>query len=344
MMRPLKNILYVQTQNAWLHKDGENVVMNVQKEVKGRVPIHKLSGIVCFGQVSISPALMAHCTEHGISISFLNQFGKFQARIEGAVSGNVLLRREQYRIQDNAQRSLNIAQNMIIGKTVNQRQVIKRYLRDYKDTLSDDIKNKLNRSAEYIERGIYRITETQDYQQLLGIEGDLGREYFSVFPHFIRHADFYFHGRIKHPATDPTNALLSFAYTLMTHECRNALETVGLDPQCGFFHQLRAGRISLALDLVEEFRPMIDRFVLSLINKKQFAIKDFEVLDNGAMHLTDTARQTFFKAWHDRKQQVLLHDWFEEKVPFGLIPHLQATILARHIRGDIDSYVPFLWK
>ena len=169
-------------------------------------------------------------------------------------------------------------------------------------------------------------------------------EYFAVFPYFIRHADFDFAKRTRNPPTDPVNALLSFAYTLMTHECRSSLETVGLDPNSGFFHQLRAGRPSLALDLVEEFRPMLDRFVLSLINKKQFGKKDFTTLENGAVALKDDARQLFLKAWHDRKQQTLYHDWFEEAVPFGLLPHLQATIMARHIRGDIDSYVPFLWK
>ena len=343
-MRPLKNTLYVQTQNAWLNKDGENIVLNVEREVKGRIPIHKIDGIVCFGQVSLSPALMAHCTASNITITFLNQFGKFQARVEGAVSGNVLLRREQYRIADDSERSLVISQTIILGKVFNQRQVIRRYLRDYKDSLDTDIQIRLDKAKKYLELGLNRVVQTQNNAELLGREGELAGEYFAVFPRFIRHSDFDFAKRTRNPPTDPVNALLSFAYTLMTHECRSALETVGLDPNSGFFHQLRAGRPSLALDMVEEFRPMIDRFVLSLINKKQLGRKDFITLDNGAVVLKDEPRQLFLKAWHDRKQQLLYHDWFEETVPFGLLPHLQATIMARHIRGDIDSYVPFLWK
>ncbi|WP_315043035.1 type I-C CRISPR-associated endonuclease Cas1c [Faucicola mancuniensis] len=344
-MRPLKNTLYVQTQNAWLNKDGENIVLkNVEREVKGRVPIHKIGGIVCFGQVSLSPALMAHCTANGITITFLNQFGKFQARVEGAVSGNVLLRREQYRIADDSKRSLAISQTIILGKVFNQRQVIRRYLRDYKDSLDADSQTRLDKAQKYLELGLNRVIQTQNNAELLGREGELASEYFAVFPHFIRHADFDFAKRTRNPPTDPVNALLSFAYTLMTHECRSALETVGLDPNSGFFHQLRAGRPSLALDMVEEFRPMIDRFVLSLINKKQLGKKDFTTLHNGAVVLKDEPRQLFLKAWHDRKQQSLYHEWFEETVPFGLLPHLQATIMVRHIRGDIDSYVPFLWK
>lgn len=343
-MRPLKNTLYVQTQNAWLNKDGENIVMNVEREVKGRVPIHKIDGIVCFGQVSLSPALMAHCTTNNITITFLNQFGKFQARVEGAVSGNVLLRREQYRIADDNERSLIISQTIILAKIFNHRQVIRRYLRDYKDSLDESSRNRLDKAQKYLELGLNRVAQTQNNAELLGREGEMAGEYFSVFPNFIRHADFEFTKRTRNPPTDPVNALLSFAYTLMTHECRSALETVGLDPNSGFFHQLRAGRPSLALDMVEEFRPIIDRFVLSLINKKQLSKKDFTTLDNGAVALKDEPRQSFLKAWHDRKQQPLYHEWFEETVAFGLVPHLQATIMARHIRGDIDSYVPFLWK
>lgn len=343
-MRPLKNTLYVQTQNAWLNKDGENIVMNVEREIKGRVPIHKIDGIVCFGQVSLSPALMAHCTANGITITFLNQFGKFQARIEGAVSGNVLLRRAQYRLADDSEQSLAISQTLILGKVFNQRQVIRRYLRDYKDSLDEARQKRLDKAQKYLELGLNRVAQTQNNAELLGREGELASEYFAVFPQLIRHADFDFTKRTRNPPTDPVNALLSFAYTLMTHECRSSLETVGLDPNSGFFHQLRAGRPSLALDMVEEFRPIIDRFVLSLINKKQLGKKDFTTLDNGAVALKDEPRQLFLKAWHDRKQQPLYHDWFEETVPFGLVPHLQATIMARHIRGDIDSYVPFLWK
>lgn len=343
-MRPLKNTLYVQTQGAWLNKQGENVVMNVDHEVKGRVPVHKLEAIVCFGQVSLSPALMAHCTDNAITITHLNKYGKFQARIEGAVSGNVLLRREQYRIADNPERVLPICHSIILGKVHNQRQVIRRYLRDYKLQLDEDIVTQLASAQKRLENGLHKILTTQNLPDLLGREGEMASLYFGVFPHFIRNTEFHFNKRTRNPPTDAMNALLSFIYTLMTHDCRSALETVGLDPSCGVFHQLRPGRPSLALDLVEEFRPIVDRFVLSLINKKQLGKSDFKTEANGAVWLKDEARQTFFKAWHERKQQTIYHEWFEEAVPFGLLPHLQATIMARHIRGDIDAYIPFLWK
>lgn len=343
-MRPLKNTLFVQTQGAWLNKQGENIVMNIDYEVKGRVPIHKLEALVCFGQVSISPALMAHCTDNGITITHLNQYGKFQARIEGAVSGNVLLRREQYRISDDPQRVQPICHSIILGKVHNQRQVIRRYLRDYKAQLDAPIINSLDAAQQRLGYGLNKILATQNLPDLLGREGEMASIYFGVFPHFIRNTDFEFKKRTRNPPTDMVNALLSFSYTLMTHDCRSALETIGLDPACGMFHQLRPGRASLALDLVEEFRPMIDRFVLSLINKRQLGTSDFKQEVNGAVYLKEQARQTFFKAWHERKQQSIYHEWFEETVPFGLLPHLQATIMARHIRGDIDAYVPFLWK
>jgi CRISPR-associated protein Cas1 len=202
----------------------------------------------------------------------------------------------------------------------------------------------LDSAQQRLERGLNKILATQNLPDLLGREGEMASVYFSVFPQFIRNPDFSFAKRTRNPPTDAVNALLSFTYTLMTHDCRSALETVGLDPSCGVFHQLRPGRPSLALDLVEEFRPIVDRFVLSLINKKQLGKSDFKTEANGAVWLKDEARQTFFKAWHDRKQQTIYHEWFEETVPFGLLPHLQATIMARHIRGDIDAYIPFLWK
>ena len=343
-MRPIKNTLFVQTQGAWLNKQGENVVMNIDHEVKGRVPIHKLDAIVCFGQVSISPALMAHCTDNAITITHLNQYGKFQARIEGAVSGNVLLRREQYRIGDDPKRVQPICHSIILGKVHNQRQVVRRYLRVYKSQLDTEVVERLESVQIRLEHGLHKILATENLPDLLGREGEMASLYFSVFPYFIRNSDFHFAKRTRNPPTDAMNALLSFTYTLMTHECRSALETVGLDPACGVFHQLRAGRPSLALDLVEEFRPIVDRFVLSLVNKKQLSKSDFKTEASGAVWLKDEARSIFFRAWHDRKQQTIYHEWFEETVPFGLLPHLQATIMARHIRGDIDAYIPFLWK
>lgn len=343
-MQVLKNTLYVQTQDSWLNKDGENAVLTQDKAIKARIPLHKISGIVCFGNVLITPALMLHCSQKGITITFLSMFGRFQARVEGPLSGNVLLRRAQYQIADDPEQSFKISQKFITAKIFNHRQVVRRYLRDYGSQTDDDKRERLDLTQKRLAIAINRVGLSENNDQLLGYEGDAAREYFSVFDELIRNRQFNFSGRVRNPPTDPVNALLSFVYTLMTHECRSALETVGLDASCGFFHQLRPGRPSLALDLVEEFRPILDRFVVSLINKSQLSPSDFEYQDNGAVVLKDAARKEFLKAWHTRKQQKLNHDWFEETVPFGLLAHLQATILARHIRGDIDIYVPFLWQ
>lgn len=343
-MRPLRNVIYVQTQNAWLHKDNDNLVMKVGDETKVRLPIHKLQGLVCFGQVSISPYLMAHCTENAITITYLNLFGKFLARVEGPVSGNVLLRRTQHLIGANLQNSVAIARVMLVGKLYNQRAVIKRYIRDYADKNEPDKTKDLNIAEKRIQHCLQQLEHCHSIDTLMGKEGEAAQVYFGVFPQLIRQPDFEFDARRRRPPTDPVNALLSFAYTLLTHDCRSALETTGLDPASGFLHQLRSGRPSLALDLAEEFRPMIDRFVLSLINKRQIGLKDFETWPNGAVALKEEPRRTFLAAWQDRKQDTLLHRWFDETVPIGLLPWLQAQILARHLRGDCDSYVPFLWK
>lgn len=343
-MKPLKNVLYVQTQGAWLHKKGENLVMNVEQQTQARIPIHKLEGVICFGRVSLSPALMAHCCENGITITHLNQYGKFLGRIEGAVSGNVLLRRSQYRIGDKPADSIAIARHFIVGKLHNQRSVIRRYQRDYKDQLDTPTSHALQHASQRLAAILPKVLHCQRLPTLLGHEGDAAAEYFGVFDTFIRQADFVFDSRNRRPPRDPVNALLSFFYTMMTHDCRSALESSGLDPASGFFHQLRPGRPSLALDLLEEFRPLVDRFVLSLINRKQLHHKDFMTKENGAVILTDNARKTALAAWQERKQQTITHEWFDESVAIGLLPWLQAQILARHLRGDCDAYVPFLWK
>lgn len=343
-MRVLKNTLYVQTPDSWLHKQGENVVLKVDRETVGRVPVHKLQSIVCFGNVTVTSPLMAHCWQNAISISFLDQFGRFQARVEGPTTGNVLLRREQYRIADDQERTLSTCHTFLLGKFYNQRQVVNRCLRDYRDTLTEEAVNTLEYTQKRLRVGIKKALTLSSLQDLLGLEGELARQYFAAFKVLIRNEDFEFYGRTRNPPTDRVNALLSLAYVILTHDCRSALETVGVDPYCGFYHQLRPGRASLALDIVEEFRPVADRFVLSLINRKQVNKSSFEVQDNGAVSLTESGRRTFFKAWQDRKQDELNHAWFEEKAPLGLFPLLQAQIMARYIRGDIDSYVPFLWK
>jgi CRISPR-associated protein Cas1 len=341
-MRPLRNVIYIQTQNAWVHKDNENLVLKVGDELKARVPIHKLQGLVCFGQVSISPYLMAHCAENGVTITYLNQFGKFLARVEGPVSGNVLLRRTQHLTGADRDRSVAIARTMLIGKIYNQRAVLRRYLRDYGD--QSDAQAELAVAEKRLSRCLEQLNDCQSIDMLMGREGEAAQVYFGVFQHLIRQSDFQFDARRRRPPTDPVNALLSFCYTLLTHDCRSALETTGLDPASGFLHQLRSGRPSLALDLAEEFRPMIDRFVLSLINKRQLSVKDFDEWPNGSITLKEEPRRTLLAAWQDRKQDTLMHSWFEESAPVGLLPWLQAQILARFLRGDCDSYVPFLWK
>lgn len=344
-MRPLRNVIYVQTQNAWLHKDNDNLVMKVGDETKARVPIHKLQGLVCFGQVSISPYLMAHCAENAVTITYLNQFGKFLARVEGPVSGNVLLRRTQHLTGADRDKSVAIASTLLSGKLYNQRAVLRRYLRDYGSQVdAQGMVSELSTAEKRLSRCLQQLADCDAIDKLMGREGEAAQVYFGVFQHLIRQPDFQFDARRRRPPTDPVNALLSFCYTLLTHDCRSALETTGLDPASGFLHQLRSGRPSLALDLAEEFRPMIDRFVLSLINKRQLAVKDFEEWPNGSFTLKEEPRRTLLAAWQDRKQDTLMHPWFEESVPIGLLPWLQAQILARFLRGDCDSYVPFLWK
>lgn len=344
-MHPLRNVVYIQTQESWVHKDNDNLVVKVDKETKGRMPIHKLQGLVCFGQVSVSPQLMAHCSENGITITFLNLFGKFLARVEGPISGNVLLRRTQHLAGEDKDKSLAIAKTMISGKLYNQRAVLRRYMRDYAEQIPDEAALvDLKTAEQHISRYLVQLASCDNLDSLRGYEGKAADDYFGVFKQLIRQPKFEFHDRNRRPPTDAVNALLSLSYTLLTHDCRSALETTGLDPASGFLHQLRSGRPSLALDLVEELRPMADRFVLSLINRKQLVLKDFETLPNQAVVLKDEARKTFLAAWQDRKQDTLLHPWFEETVPIGLLPWLQAQILARHLRGDCDSYVPFLWK
>ncbi len=344
-MRPLRNVIYIQTQNAWVHKDNDNLVMKVGDEIKARVPIHKLQGLVCFGQVSISPYLMAHCAENAVTITYLNQFGKFLARVEGPVSGNVLLRRTQHLTGADRDKSVGIARTMLSGKLYNQRAVLRRYLRDYGDKGNEPTMSaELATAEKRLNRCLQQLGDCDGIDTMMGREGEAAQVYFGVFQHLIRQPDFQFDARRRRPPTDPVNALLSFCYTLLTHDCRSALETTGLDPASGFLHQLRSGRPSLALDLAEEFRPMIDRFVLSLINKRQLGLKDFEEWPNGSVTLREEPRRTLLAAWQDRKQDTLMHPWFEESVPVGLLPWLQAQILARFLRGDCDSYVPFLWK
>jgi len=346
-MRRQLNTLYVTTEGAWLRKDSTNIVMEVEGEIRARLPVHMLESLVCIGRVLVSPPLLGYCAEQGISICYLSPYGKFLARVEGPVSGNVLLRREQYRRTDNAEGQAAVVCNLLAGKLYNQRAVLSRALRDHRASLSEAARPELEQAVQRLKRIISRLPNETDTNVLRGLEGDAGRIYFGVFDHLIRvdNPAMRFRGRSRRPPLDPPNALLSFLYTLLTHDCRSALETVGLDPAVGFLHRDRPGRPSLALDLMEEFRSVLaDRLALSLINRKQLNEKDFIRMDNGAVLLKEDARKTLLTAYQERKREELQHIFLGEKLPLGLFPAIQAQLLARHLRGDLDAYPPFLWK
>ena len=346
-MRPLLNTVFVTTEGAWLRKDGENLVMEVEKVEKARLPLHMLQGLVCMGRVMVSPQLMGYCCEKGICVTYLSSYGKFLARVEGPVSGNVLLRREQYRRTDAQDRCASVVRHMLIGKILNQRSVLSRALRDYGSDYEPQVSEGLKQVVLRLKRIADQIPSVEQVDVLRGMEGDAAQLYFGVFDNLIRVGTpaMRFNGRTKRPPLDRINALLSFLYTLLTHDCRSALESVGLDPAVGFLHRDRPGRPSLALDLMEEFRPvMADRLALSLINRRQLGEGDFEVGDGGAVTLKETSRKTVLCAWQDRKKESLQHPFIQESAPFGLFPFLQAQLLARHLRGDLDGYPPFVWK
>ena len=346
-MRAYLNTLYITTDGAWLRKEGENIVMEVDGQQKARLPLHMLQGLVCIGRVLASPQLMGYCAERGICISYLTPNGKFLARVEGPVSGNVLLRREQYRRTEQAKPCAAIVRNMLIGKIFNQRTVIARAVRDHASTMPVAHVEALKETMLRLKRIINQVEVNEDVDAMRGMEGDAAQQYFAVFNHLIRSPSPFmqFHGRSRRPPKDAVNALLSLLYTLLTHDCRSALETVGLDPAVGFLHKDRPGRASLALDLMEEFRPVLaDRLTLSLINRKQVTERDFQTMDNGAVLLKDDARKLVLTAWQEKKREMLLHNFTGETTPIGQFPFIQAQLLARHLRGDIDGYAPFIWK
>ncbi|MCW5651673.1 MAG: type I-C CRISPR-associated endonuclease Cas1 [Ramlibacter sp.] len=346
-MRKQLNTLYVTTDGAWLRKDGENIVMEVEGEVRARLPVHMLEGLVCYGRVMASPALLGHCATQGITVSFLTPNGRFLSRLEGPVSGNVLLRREQYRCSDDAARCAAVVRHLLVGKLYNQRAVLGRALRDHADKISPEDEAALTHAHQRLARISAKVLAESALDVLRGLEGEAAQAYFGVFDHLIRvdTATLRFQKRSRRPPMDAMNALLSFLYTLVTHDCRSALETVGLDPAVGFLHRDRPGRPSLALDLLEEFRPlMADRLALSLINRRQLNERDFQFTDTGAVLLKEDSRKTVLVAYQERKREPLRHAFLDEKVDIGLIPFIQAQLLARHLRGDLDAYPPFLWK
>lgn len=343
-MKKLLNTLYVTTQGAYLSKDGETVSVSVEKEVRLRVPIHTLGGIVCFGNVMCSPFLMGFCAENGVGLSFLTEYGRFLARVQGKVSGNVLLRREQYRKADDEVFCADAARSMLTGKIANCRAVLQRSIRDHNEKIDVE---EVAAASKLMGNYIGRLEVCAVLDTVRGMEGDAARNYFSVFNQLItaQKNDFVFHDRNRRPPLDNVNCLLSFTYTLLMHDVRSALECAGLDPAVGFLHSDRPGRAGLALDMMEEFRPVIaDRLALSLINLRQVQAKGFIRTETGAVLMDDATRKTVLVAYQERKREEILHPFIDEKIQIGLLFHVQAMLLARYLRGDLDGYPPFIWK
>ncbi len=343
-MKKLLNTLFVTTQGAYLAKEGETVAVKVDGEIVLRVPVHTLGGIVCFGQISCSPYLMGFCAENGVAISFLTENGGFLAKVQGPVSGNVLLRREQYRRADDLQASSLIARAVVTGKIANCRTVVQRSLRDHSDKIDAD---SVSQASQCLANSMRRLQGAHPLDIVRGIEGDAANSYFGVFDHLItcQKDAFAFSERNRRPPLDSVNCLLSFLYVLLMHDVRAALETVGLDPAVGFLHRDRPGRYGLALDIMEELRPFLaDRLTLSLINLCQVQASGFKKKESGAVWMDDDTRKMVLIAYQKRKQEEILHPFINEKVAIGLLPHVQAILMARHLRGDLDCYPPFVWK
>ncbi len=343
-MKKLLNTLYVMSEDAYLTLDGENVVVKRGDSVTARYPLHTLESIMSFSYAGASPSLMGACAEREVNLAFFTPRGKFLARTTGITHGNVLLRQTQYRIADNPEKSVEIAKCFILGKVYNCRHSVERTRRDHGMRVDDNI---LRIASDQLKSYIPMISGATDTDSLRGFEGVAANAYFDAFDEMILGDKelFRFTTRNRRPPLDPTNALLSFAYSILTNDCASALESVGLDSYVGFMHTARPGRKSLALDLMEELRPCIaDRFVLTLINNRQLHKKDFDFLDSGAVIMSDDARKTLLKAWQEHKREEITHPYLGEKIPWGLVPAVQAQLLSRYLRGDLDAYPPFLWK
>lgn len=343
-MKKYLNTLFVTTQGAYLAKEGETVAVKVDGKVRLQLPIHTLAGIVCFGQVSCSPFLMGFCAERDVAISFLTEYGRFLAKVQGPVSGNVLLRREQYRWADNQENTIAVTRAVLTGKIANSRIVLRRFIRDHAGKISN---SDLQAASDRLSSILMRLQTDLPLDRLRGYEGEAARVYFNVFDQLIisQSKDFLFKERNRRPPLDRVNCLLSFLYTLLMHDVRSALECVGLDPAVGFLHRDRPGRPSLALDMMEEFRPFLaDRLTLSLINLSQVKGKGFRQMKSGAVLMDDDTRKTLLVAYQKRKQEEIMHPFLKEKIPVGLLFHAQALLLARYLRGDLDGYPVFLWK
>ena len=320
------------------------MVVRVDDEIRLRVPIHNLESIVSMGYTGASPALMQLCAERGVAMAFHSPNGRLLARLTPANKGNVLLRKRQYEMHDNSEETLAISRNLVLGKLANSRTVLRRFTRDYgTDPGVPDVEIAVRQLSVLIDQA----REIRSIDTLRGIEGDGARRYYAVFDHLIRGRKpaFSFTKRSRRPPLDRVNALLSLLYSMLAHDCTSALETVGLDSQVGFLHRLRPGRASLALDIMEELRPyLVDRMAISLINNNQVDVKDFVEKETGAVLLKDDSRKKVLDAWQSRKQQTVQHTYLQEKIEVGLIPYAQALLMARHIRGDLDGYPPYLMR
>lgn len=343
-MRRLLNVLFVTSQKAYLHRQRESVLVEINGETKVRVPAHTLEGIVCFGQVMVSPQLLELCAEHQVTVSFLSQNGRFWARVQGPVSGNVLLRRAQYRMADDPESSARIAQAIVTAKVYNSRVVLQRLLRSHPSCQGA---TEIGQVVSHLGEQLKVLTSPQSLATVRGIEGEAARRYFEVFHHLVltQKDAFPFEKRSRRPPLDNMNALLSFIYTLLVHDVSSALESVGLDPAVGFLHRDRPGRPGLALDIMEEFRPYLaDRLALSLVNLKQVTGDGFHKTATGAVNMSEETRRQVIRAYQERKREEITHPFLKESIEVGLVPYAQALLLARYIRGDIDGYPPFLWR
>lgn len=342
-MKKHLNTLYITSDDAYVHKERETFIVEKENKKVFQAPIHSIENIVCFGFKALSPQIMAFCAENNVGISYLTENGLFLARVYGAQKGNVLLRKAQYAISDNEFQSLQIAKPIIAAKVSNYRYLLLRHQRNHPDNCNDD----LILSSEIMGKRLKNIQQSESLDELRGYEGECATLYFSSLSSLItaQKEDFSFTQRTKRPPLDPANALLSFLYAILVNDVRSALETVGLDPQVGFLHQLRPGRPSLALDIMEEFRAYLgDRIMLNLINLKQVAKKDFDIRESGEVRMSDNARKVLLNAYQKRKQEEITHPFLGEKMTIGLLPHIQAQLIARYIRGDMETYPPFYLK
>jgi len=343
-MKRLLNTLYVTHDGAYIHREHETLVIEVKhKDLKTQLPVLSINGIVAIGRVMMSPEAMALCAEHQIAISFLSEHNHFLAQVNGPQSGNVLLRRQQYRLADDEKACREIVRCIVAAKISNTRTVLQRDMRNHPDDHGDGV---VAKTVERLARIKDNVAKADSADSLRGYEGEAAREYFAVFPALLNaDSGFRMDGRTRRPPRDPVNALLSFVYTLLCHDCRGACEAVGLDPAVGFLHRDRPGRPGCALDLMEEFRAFVaDRVVLTLINRKQITPQQFTTQESGAVMMTDACRRTVLEQWHKRKQEEITHPVLNEKMPLGLAFHVQAQLLARHLRGDLDFYPASLWK